>query len=228
MFKRLLIILSSVFFLSALSAQESTTRDLNSFSKLIVGDKIIVRLVKSEKESAVIQTQGVSASSVKTEISDNTLDIRMQGEPFAKKKVTITLNYVLLKSISVNGGADVSTTSLLKSDTLFIDLKSGGMLLLDADIKYLTGKIAEGAILDAEGYAIRQDIVVTTSATLSAFGLESEIIKVKAVTGGKAKINVETELDAEASSKGYISYKGNPAKINRIMNSGGTITVYEP
>jgi hypothetical protein len=228
MFRKIFIILSSVFFLTTLYAQEPITRTLSSFSKLNVGDRIIVRLVKSPKESALIQAQGIDASAVKTEVSCNTLDISIYGKPFIKKKVTITLNYVKLTSIMVNGGAEVSTSSLYKTDTLFVDLKSGGILYLDADIEYLSSKIIEGAILSAEGYATKQDVVVATSGTLSAFELESEIIKVKASSGGKAKINVETELDAEASSKGFISYKGSPSKINRIVNSGGTISVYVP
>jgi hypothetical protein len=215
MFRKIFIILSSVFFLTTLYAQEPITRTLSSFSKLNVGDRIIVRLVKSPKESALIQAQGIDASAVKTEVSCNTLDISIYGKPFIKKKVTITLNYVKLTSIMVNGGAEVSTSSLYKTDTLF-------------DIEYLSSKIIEGAILSAEGYATKQDVVVATSGTLSAFELESEIIKVKASSGGKAKINVETELDAEASSKGFISYKGSPSKINRIVNSGGTISVYVP
>lgn len=228
MFRKIFISAVSAFLLTALCAQEPTQRELNSFSKLVVGDRIIVRLVKAEKESALIQVQGISASSVKTDISNNTLNISIYGEPFTKKKVMINLNYVSLKSISVVGGADVSTTSLLKTDSLQVDLKSGGMLYLDADIEYLSGKIIEGAILTAEGYATEQDIVVATSGTLSAFELESEKVKVKASSGGKAKIMVETTLDAEANSKGFVSYKGKPAKINRVVNSGGTISVYEP
>jgi hypothetical protein len=228
MFRKIFIILSSVFCLTPLYAQEPITRDLSSFSKLTVGDRIIVRLVKSSKESALIQAQGIDASAVKTEVSGNALDISIYGKPFTKKKVTITLNYVKLTSIMVNGGAEVSTSSLFKTDTLFVDLKSGGILYLDADIEYLSSKIIEGAILSAEGYATKQDVVVATSGTLSAFELESEIIKVKASSGGKAKINVETELDAEASSNGFISYKGSPSKINRIVNAGGTISVYVP
>jgi hypothetical protein len=228
MFRKIFIILSSVFFLTTLYAQESITRTLGSFSKLAVGDRIIVRLVKSSKESALILAQGIDASAVKTEVSGNTLDISIYGKPFTKKKVTITLNYVNLTSIMVNGSAEVSTSSLFKADTLFVDLKSGGILYLDADIEFLSSKIIEGATLSAEGYATNQDVVVATSGTLSAFELESEIIKVKASSGGKAKINVETELDAEASSKGFISYKGSPSKINRIVNSGGTISVYVP
>jgi hypothetical protein len=228
MLRKILIIISSVVFLTTLCAQEPSKRDLASFSKLIVGDRIIVRLVKSVKEAALIQTQGIDASSVKTELSGNTLEISIYGEPFTKKKVMITLDFVKLTSITVNGGADVTTSSLFKTDTLYADLKSGGMLYLDADIEYLSSRVIEGAILSAEGYATEQNIVVATSGTLSAFDLESEKIKVKASSGGKAKINVETELDAEASSKGFISYKGKPSKINRIVNSGGTITVYEP
>ena len=51
------------------------------------------------------------------------------------------------------------------------------MLYLDADIGYLSGKVVEGALLTAEGYATEQDMMVATSATLSAFDLESENIK---------------------------------------------------
>jgi hypothetical protein len=106
--------------------------------------------------------------------------------------------------------------------------QSGGISDLDADIRFLLGQGIEGAILSAEGYATEQDIVVATSGTLSAYDLESENIKVKASSGGKAKINVEKELDAVVSSRGFVSYKGNPSIIRPTLSSGGTLSVYEP
>ena len=222
-----LFTLLSLFF-SSLQAQESVDRSLNSFTRLEVGDRVIVRLVKGTKESANIRVQGIDNSAVKTDVVGNTLTISIYGEAFTKKKVMVTLNYVNINAIAVNGGADVSTGSLFKTDTLKVDLKSGGMLFLDSDIGYLTGKIIEGAILTAEGYATEQDIVVATSGTLSAYELESDKVKIKASSGGKAKIYVEEELDAQASSKGFISYKGKPSKMNRNATSGGIISVYEP
>ncbi|MBN1790043.1 MAG: DUF2807 domain-containing protein [Bacteroidales bacterium] len=222
-----LFTLLSLFF-SSLLAQESVDRSLNSFTRLEVGDRVIVRLVKGTRESANIRVQGIDASAVKTEVVGNTLTISIYGEPFTKKKVTVTLNYVNINAITVTGGADVSTGSLFKTDTLEVDLKSGGMLFLDSDVGYLTGKIIEGALLTAEGYATEQDIVVATSGTLSAYDLESDKAKIKASSGGKAKIYVEEELDAQASSKGFISYKGKPSKINSNATSGGIISVYEP
>jgi len=229
MSKIFLGVLFSLLFVSGSFAQQvSETRTIAPFTELVVGDRIVVRLVKSNKESIGIQTQGVDASAVRTEVTGNVLTISVYGASFTRKKVIVTLGYVQLSSISVTGGADVTTTSLMKTNTLTVDLKSGGMLYLDADIEYLTGKLTEGAILSADGYATSVDITVSTSATYSAFELETENCKIKATSGGKAKINVTNELNAEASSRGYISYKGNPSKINQNATSGGTINIYAP
>ena len=221
-----ILLLAGSGFLSA-AAQSPVQRDLNPFSELNVGDRIIVRLVKAEKEYALIQVQGIDESSVKTEIKGNQLEISVYGEPFTKKKVMLTLYYVNLNAITVTGGADVTTTSLFKANELTVDLKSGGMLYLDADVENLRGKIVEGALLTAEGYATNMEMTVSTTATLSAYDLECEKVMIKASAGGKAKVNVESELNAEAASKGFISYKGSPSKISRNAISGGTISIYE-
>lgn len=228
MFKLYLIAITA-FTLSLLTvAQTVNERKLEPFNKVIAGDKIIVQLLKSDHESALIKVQGIDASKVKTEVSGGTLTLSIYGEPFTKKKVMVTVNYKNIISIAVNNGSEVSTGNLLKTDTLQADLKSGGVLYLDADIGCLIAKIAEGGLLSAEGYATSQDVTVATLATLSAFDLESDKIRIKTVSGGKAKINVEEELEAEASSNGYITYKGNPAKLKKTANSGGSIVVYKP
>jgi len=228
MLKNVFSILILVFSVMLTHGQNPVTRDLQPFTELVAGDKIIVRLVKAEKESATIQVQGIDESAVKTEITNNVLEISIFGEPFTKKKVMVTLNYVHLNDITITGGADATTTSLMKTENLNINLKSGGMLYLDADIKLLTGKISEGAILTVEGYAETLDMVVTTTATLSAYDLECEKVILKANAGGKAKIHVENELNVEVASKGFVSYKGTPATLTRTVTSGGTLSPYEP
>jgi hypothetical protein len=209
-------------------SQTVDERKLEPFNKVVAGDKIIVQLIKSDHESAQVKTQGIEVSKVKTEVSNGTLTLSVYGEPFTKKKIMVTVNYRNLKSILVNNGSEVSTGNLFKSDTLRVDLKSGGVLYLDLDIDCLIAKITEGGLLSAEGYATSQDVTVTSMSTHSAFDLESDKVKIKATTGGKAKINVEEELEAEASSNGYISYKGTPAKLDKTANSGGSIVVNKP
>ena len=228
MFKLYFFAVPALLLCLVTSSQTINERKLEPFNKVIAGDRIIVQLLKSDHESAQIKVQGVDASKVKTEVSGGTLTLSIYGEPFTKKKVMVTVNYKVINSITVNNASEVSTGNLFKSDTLRVDIKSGGVFYLDADIGCLIAKVAEGGLLSAEGYATSQDVTVASLATLSAFDLESDKIKIKAITGGKAKINVEEELDAEASSNGYITYKGNPAKLKRTANSGGSIVVNKP
>jgi hypothetical protein len=228
MLKLNLIAIPALLLSLVTASQTVNERNLEHFTRVIAGDKIIVQLIKSDHESALVKVQGIDASKVKTDVSGGTLTLSIYGEPFTKKKVMVTVNYKNINSITVNNGSEVSTGNLFKTDTLRVDLKSGGVLYLDADIGCLIAKIAEGGLLSAEGYATSQDVTVASLSTLSAFELESDKIKIKAVTGGKAKINVEEELEAEASSNGYITYKGNPAKLKQTANSGGSIVVYKP
>lgn len=228
MFKPSFIAIPALLFSLFTSAQTVDERKLQPFHKVVAGDKIIVQLLKSDQESAVVKVQGIDASKVKTEVSDGTLTLSVYGEPFTKKKVMVTVNYKDINTLVVNNGSEVSTGNLFKSDTLWAELKSGGVLYLDADIDCLIARIIEGGLLSAEGYATSQEVTVASLSTLSAFDLESDIIRIKANTGGKAKINVAEELDAEASSNGYITYKGTPAKLKQTANSGGSIVVYKP
>jgi hypothetical protein len=228
MLKPYLIVIPALLLSLVTAGQTINERKLEPFTKVIAGDKIIVQLLKSDHESAQVKVQGIDASAVKTEVSGGTLTLSIYGEPFTKKKVMVTVNYKVINSITVNNGSEVSTGNLFKADTLRADLKSGGVLYLDADVGCLIAKVIEGGLLSAEGYATSQEVTVASLATLSAFDLESDKIKIKAVSGGKAKINVAEELDAEANSNGYIAYKGTPAKLKQTANSGGSIVVYKP
>ena len=195
-------------------AQETVTRQLGSFTRLVVTDNMTIQLARAEKESVSLKVEGIDPSEIQTVVENNTLKIQQVGSTFSKKKVLITLNFRQIKEMEILNGAEVITGSLFKADSLDVTLKSGGMLYLDADIEYLKSYVIEGSLLSAEGYATRHDITVATYATVSTFDLESEIINVKASSGGKAKINVESELNAQASSGGIVTYKGDPAVKN--------------
>ncbi|MBN2274544.1 MAG: DUF2807 domain-containing protein [Bacteroidales bacterium] len=209
------------------SSQDTVTRELPPFTRLYVADKITVELYKTDKESATIKTQGIDPADIQTVVENNTLNIKQVGSHFSKKKVLVKLYFREIKELEIVNGAEVLTTSLFKADSLKVTLKSGGMLYLDADIKYLNSYVAEGALLTGEGYATTHDAVVATYATLSAYDLESETVNIKASSGGKAKIAVESVFNAEASSGGTISYKGEPQVKNITAGSGTQVEPYK-
>lgn len=216
-----------VFLVTGAFSQEQVSRSIAPFTGLYVGDKITVQLIPSDRDSLTIQLQGIDPENIVSVVTNNILRINYSGKPFDKKRALINLYYKDIRSLDLQNGAEVTTTSIFKADNLMITLKSGATLYLDADIKQLKSYVIEGALLSAEGYATIHDIAVATSATVSAFDLESEVIKVKASSGGKAKINVEQELYAQTTSGGYISYKGNPEKKDIQAKPSNSIVVYE-
>ena len=207
-----------LFAFSSLSAQEQVTRELPPFTRLYVADKMTVQLHRSTHDSITIRAEGIDASGIRAMVEQNTLKLQQVGSDFSKKKVMVNLYFRDITEMEILNGAEVITGGLFKADSLAVTLKSGGMLYLDADIKYLKSYVIEGSVLTAEGYATVQDITVATYATVSAYDLESEIINVKASSGGKAKINAESELNAKTSSGGFVSFKGDPS-IKHLQGS---------
>ena len=210
-----------------LFSQESEVRLLEPFNKINVEDKILVQLIKADEESLEVKARGIDVQRVKSTITDNTLKLYIEVPPYKYGKVNIILKFRQLNEIMASGVAEVSSVSLLKMDTLLVNLRSGGKAYLDLDIQHLESRIAEGALLSAEGYAVSQNAYITTSGTLSAFNLESDIVNVRAVSTGKAKIYVDREFTGLASTKGYIGYKGEPVKIDKKVYTGGEIVKFE-
>lgn len=224
---RNLFIVAIGFCFVKVSAQDTVTRRLVSFHKLSVSDGILVQLQKGDHETVKFTYEGVEAGKIISEVDDGELKLKIPLGYTKNTRVRAYLTYKTLDAISGSSKAEIDSKSLIKKDSLKIDLRSGAKIYASFDIKDLKATILEGALLSAEGYADNQQIDVSTSGTFSGYDLEGEDVTVKASTGGKAKINVEKELDAIATLKGYISYKGNP-KIKRIEPKlGSTIEKYQ-
>ena len=225
--KSLCILVAGLIITSSISkGQNNVVRALDHFSKIEVKNGILVQLIKSDKESADIKTQEIQPSQVITEIKDGMLIFRTDKPPFTKSKVMVKLYYKNVVLINGSGKSEISSSSLIKQDSLSIDLDSGAKAYLSLDIKYLKSELTEGALIAADGYAVKQDASVSTGATLSAFDLESDEIAIKVSANGKAKINVEKNLSADVSTGGYVSYKGNPAVKDINTSIGGKVEKY--
>jgi hypothetical protein len=206
-------------------SQDTIYRELPPFTALQVSGKITVQLYQAEKESLSILTKDFDPRQIRTTVENNTLKIDMAVTSSGIQKGLVNLYFKEIRKMDIRNNAEVITASLFKADSLMVSLKFGGSLFLDADLGYLKSNASGGGLLTAEGYAVRQDIVVSSRATISAFKLESEIIRVEASSGGKAKISVDSELDARATTGSYISYKGDPPRKNINASPGAEVVV---
>ncbi|MFT7032040.1 MAG: hypothetical protein ACJA2S_000536 [Cyclobacteriaceae bacterium] len=239
------IILSFLFFVasSAAIAQNREIRDLSSFGKISVGQSIKLTLEKGSENKVRIETSGVEADRVITEVSGSNLDIRMKKGNYRSTTVEVYLIFKgELEGIKAGSSASVQSKSKIiskeltikvsssakleldtKTDELEIRVSSSGRANLTVDTENLNIGVSSSGKLEVAGTTNFQSFDVSSSGRFMAYDLSSEKAKANISSSGSAEITVAKELIANASSSGRISYKGNPDKVLTDSSSSGRV-----
>jgi hypothetical protein len=205
------------------NAQQSIP--IPAIRKLVVANGVLLQIEHNDNYQLQIKIQDMDSACLIKTIKDRTLILKIDNGFNCRGKAAVNLLCPYLKIIEAMGKAEVSIKNLIKSDSLILIFKSGAQGYIDMDIKYLKADLVEGGLLKAEGYAIQQDISVSTGSIFSGFELEGNVVNVKTSIGGKAKICASGELNAIAGSNGYISYKCSPKK--KVLDDKGSGTIEE-
>jgi hypothetical protein len=218
--KKYFVLVLSTFVFCLINAQPGESfRTIDPFSTIQIYEGIDIMLERGDGYY-LCPGPATKLEDLSITFENNTLKIRKLSGTKYDKNPSIKVIYSKLAVIEGFSKANISTKNLIKDDSVKVVLKSGATFYGSFDIKYLETDIIEGCLFKAEGYATIQKINVATKATFAGFGLEGVEADVKASTGGKAKVNVEKKLAANATSGGFINYKGDPAVFEKVTLGG--------
>jgi hypothetical protein len=204
-----------------LNAQQAES--IPALYKVLVSDGIQLQIERSEEFTLLITKNELDPGCLLKTIENGILTLKIKSGFGCKGKVIVHLGCPGLKEMEISAKAEVSTTNLMKVDSLKVIIRSGGKAYVDLDIKYLDADIREWGLFQSEGYAVKQIINLESSGAFSGYKLEGENVTIKAYSGGKGKICVSNELNAETGSNGYISYNCEPKKKN--INAKGSAKI---
>lgn len=223
-FKKILAALLVFATVSTTFAQDSETRGLREFDKVMTYDGVSVQLVPSDKNEVIVS--GPSTEKVTTQVSGTTLKIKMSfGSNFKGEDNHIVVYYTNnLKEIKATEGSSVTSNHVIKSDNeIVIRSIEGADIDLEVDIKNVTSKIATGGEVKLSGKSENISISINTGGTFEGRKLKSEYGEVSIATGGKASVNVTEVLDASVTMGGNIYYYGDTKTVNESISLGGSI-----
>lgn len=205
-------------------AQKTEARSAEPFDKLEVFGKLVVELVKGDKEKIIIESQEIDPGKITTKVSNKTLKISMAEDLFASaKSVRIIVTYVQLYEIRSKGGAEVRSESPVKADRLVYEAVTGGNIYVDVDVKSLEASIGQGSLIYISGKADSQLIMANSGGVYSGYEVECRETEVKVSTKAKAKVFAQEVLNAQAATGGWIGYQGNPKQKIIKTNLGGKV-----
>ncbi len=220
--KKSIGIILIILFAGTVFGQNKETRELSSFSRVQVGEAIKVYLKKGSQESARIESTGVDADKILTNVSGDRLRIEMSSGNHRNTSVTIWLTYRNIESLSISSAATVITEGVLKTEKLRLETSSAGDGEIEIDVDELDVSVSSSGELTVTGRAMFQDVSVSSSGRYNAYELVCEEADVNASSSGSARVNTSKSIEASASSAGSIRYKGDPARVRESSSSGGS------
>lgn len=179
-------------------------------------DKVIVYITVKDLEGVSVSGSGELIGESKFKTNDLNLNVSGSG--------SLTLE------ADANGalGADVSGSGRIefKGNCRDLDSKVSGSGKVSVGLAYankvVAGVSGSGKVI-ASGTAKEIRANISGSGEVLAADLEVDRCEVRISGSGDVEINVKSELDANISGSGSVTYKGNPTHVNSHSSGSGKV-----
>ncbi len=216
-------LLFSLLLISSLTYAQNEKK-VGDFHKVTAFDQITVELIASDENKVALS--GINSEEIEVVNNNGELKLRMPLTNLLKgNQVKAKVYYTDLDAIEANEGSQISSESSIQSTAFDIIAKEGAKIDIRLDVAKLTVKITSGGIVNTEGTAKNQDVVVSAGAIYEAKDLITEQTVISINAGGEATIFATQLVDAKARAGGDIMIYGNPAQINKKTVAGGRIKI---
>ncbi len=154
-----------------------------------------------------------------TKITSGDLDLNVSGS--GTLKIEADASGDLEADVSGSGNIDLKGTCKRFNS----DVSGSGKVMMSINISDNAdfGVSGSGKIM-ASGSAQKVKASISGSGKVLASNLVTNSCEVRISGSGDVEINVKTELDANISGSGTVSYKGNPSKVNSHSSGSGKVS----
>ena len=192
------------------AGENAQKRNVGSFHGVKTSAGIQVILTKGAKEElAVTASDADLVDKIKTVVTNGVLRISRDSDNWRfwerkrNWKVVVYVSYTQLDELEASSGGSIQAKAV-NLDKLSADVSSGGSITLSGTAQSLSVDGSSGGIF--RGY----ELAVTNC-------------KADVSSGGGVQVTVTKEISAEASSGGYVRFKGEGLMRNINVSSGGSV-----
>ena len=181
-------------------------------------------------------TQGVAVSAgdlkynnkIKTEVKNGVLHISVDGGMWngfnwTNKKLKAYVTVTNLKRIEASGATYVSTSGIIKSDDLKLEISGASEIKGELDVAKLNVDVSGASVAKLSGRAGNARIDASGAATIGGYNFEIDTCKASTSGASGVRVFVKDQLIADASGGSFIYFKGAPLSTNLNSSAGSTI-----
>jgi hypothetical protein len=216
-------ILFNLLLISSLTFAQ-TEKKVGDFHKVTSFDQITVELIASDENKVVLT--GNNSEVVEVVNRNGELKLRMPLTNLLKgNQVKAKVYYTVIDAVEANEGSQISSEAIFKGTSFDIIAKEGAKIDIRLEVSKLTVKISSGGIVNTEGAAKNQDVLVSAGALYEGKELSTEQTVISSNAGSEATVFATELVDAKVRAGGEITVYGKPKQVNQKTFAGGRIEV---
>jgi hypothetical protein len=179
-------------------------------------DKVNVYITVPNIEGINVSGSGTVVSENKLTVGD--LDLKVSGSGLLE----ITADASGEVEADVSGSGTIKLSG--KCQSFDSDVSGSGRVKMEQTVaRDATFGVSGSGRIEASGTATSVRATISGSGRVLAANLETDRCNVRISGSGGVEINVKSELDANISGSGSVSYKGNPSHVNSHASGSGHV-----
>lgn len=192
-----------------INAENAEKRTIGSFHAIETAAGIEVILTKSSKEElAVTATDRDMLPKVRTVVVNGVLKINREDtwkfwNQWKNWRVKVYVSYVNLDGVEASSG--------------------GSIVAKDVNLEKVRAEVSSGGTINLTGKVNNLNVDASSGGQFRGYDLQVAVCKVDASSGGGIQVTVSKEISAEASSGGFVRFKGEGLIRNIDVSSGGSV-----
>ena len=236
--KKSVFFVASMLLTTTLLAQKqiddanAEVRTVGSFHGIKVSNGITVYLTQGNSEMVAVSANEVEVrNKIITRVENGILKIYYDEDDwkfwknFNNKKSRAYVSVKEIDKIQATSGSDVRLEGLLKAGNLRMDASSGASINGKLEASSLEVDQSSGSVITISGN-ISGNLKVdgSSGSVFRGYDLTVENCDAETSSGAGVQVTVNKELKVQASSGGYIHYKGNALIRDVHTSSGGSVS----
>jgi len=214
-------VIFGIVFISS-TAFSQLEKKVGDFNKVTSFDQIDVILIPSSENKVVLNGSG--SDEVELINKNGELKIRMPLTELLKgDNISAIVFFKNIDALEANEGSRIASESILKSTLFNIVAKEGAQIKIKLDVDKLKVRVVNGSIIQLEGKAKNQDILLNSGGVYKSKKLITSQTFITLNAGGEADVYATDLVEAKVRAGGDITIFGKPKQINQKIVVGGTI-----
>jgi len=203
----------------------SAKRTTSDYDGITAGGSFDVILIKGKEGEISIEGEENIIPFIETEVSGNKLKINYKKNTNIRttKRVTVTVTFSDIRSISLGGSGNISSEDLIKSNDFNVSLGGSGNITLKVASDSVRASIGGSGNINLSGNTNELNCTIAGSGGIKAYELKTDEVRANVAGSGSIKTTVKTKIKANLVGSGNIYYRGNPKYVDSKSVGSGSV-----